>query len=119
MKIQLIRHCETEWNRLERCQGISDLELNNNGINQSIFLKDFYSDKHVDLIFSSDLKRTMQTALEINKNLKSDIIQNEKLREMDIQMIGDIFYVSYNSPYKVFNRRNEVMVEIEYVVEKN
>ena len=53
MKIQLIRHCETEWNRLERCQGISDLELNNNGINQSIFLKDFYSDKHVDLIFSS------------------------------------------------------------------
>tara|TARA_A100000164_G_scaffold381327_1_gene432427 strand:+ start:7564 stop:7998 length:435 start_codon:yes stop_codon:yes gene_type:complete len=25
----------------------------------------------------------MQTALEINKNLKSDIIQNEKLREMD------------------------------------
>ena len=83
MKIQLIRHCETEWNRLERCQGISDLELNNNGINQSIFLKDFYSDKHVDLIFSSDLKRTMQTALEINKNLKSDIIQNEKLREMD------------------------------------
>ena len=83
MKIQLIRHCETEWNRLERCQGISDLELNNNGVNQSIFLKDFYSDKHVDLIFSSDLKRTMQTALEINKNLKSDIIQNEKLREMD------------------------------------
>lgn len=44
---------------------------------------------------------------------------SEKLREMDIQMIGDIFYVSYNSPYKVFNRRNEVMVEIEYVVEKN
>ncbi|MFL2685992.1 MAG: histidine phosphatase family protein [Thermodesulfobacteriota bacterium] len=83
MKIQLIRHCETEWNRLERCQGISDLELNNNGINQSISLKDFYFDKHVDLIFSSDLKRTMQTALEINKNLKSDIIQNEKLREMD------------------------------------
>ena len=42
----------------------------------------------------------------------------KKLRDMDIKMIGDIFYVSYNSPYKVFNRRNEAMVEIEYV-EKN
>tara|TARA_B100000902_G_scaffold8201_1_gene10337 strand:+ start:885 stop:1493 length:609 start_codon:yes stop_codon:yes gene_type:complete len=83
MKIQLIRHCETEWNRLERCQGISDIELNNNGIEQSILLKNFYLDKHIDLIFSSDLKRTMQTTLEINKNLKSDIIQTEELREMD------------------------------------
>ena len=83
MKIQLIRHCETEWNRLERCQGISDIELNNNGIEQSILLKNFYLDKHIDLIFSSDLKRTMQTTLEINKNLKSEIIQTEKLREMD------------------------------------
>ena len=45
-------------------------------------------------------------------------ILSKKLREMDIKMIGDIFYVSYNSPYKVFNRRNEAMVEIEYV-EKN
>ena len=115
MKIQLIRHCETEWNRLERCQGISDLELNNNGINQSIFLKDFYSDKHVDLIFSSDLKRTMQTALEINKNLKSDIIQNEKLREMDQ---GDfeglsfsyirknrVFRIIIGQPFKAFTRK--------------
>ena len=92
MKIQLIRHCETEWNRLERCQGISDLELNNNGINQSISLKDFYFDKHVDLIFSSDLKRTMQTALEINKNLKSDIIQNEILREMDQGDFGGLSF---------------------------
>jgi broad specificity phosphatase PhoE len=83
MKIQLIRHCETEWNRLERCQGISDIELNNNGIEQSILLKNFYLDKHIDLIFSSDLKRTMQTTLEINKNLKSNIIQTEELREMD------------------------------------
>ena len=38
----------------------------------------------------------------------------EKLSELNIKTIGDLFYVSYNSPYKVFNRRNEVMVEIEY-----
>ena len=39
----------------------------------------------------------------------------EKLSELNIKTVGDLFYVSYNSPYKVFNRRNEVMVEIEYL----
>ena len=38
----------------------------------------------------------------------------EKLSKLNIKTKGDLFYVSYNSPYKVFNRRNEVMVEIEY-----
>ena len=38
----------------------------------------------------------------------------EKLSELNIKTVGDLFYVSYNSPYKVFNRRNEVMIEIEY-----
>ena len=38
----------------------------------------------------------------------------EKLSELNIKTKGDLFYVSYNSPYKVFNRRNEVMVEVEY-----
>jgi len=37
-----------------------------------------------------------------------------KLNEMSIKTIGDVFFVSYNSPYKVFGRRNEVMVEIKY-----
>ena len=39
----------------------------------------------------------------------------EKLSELNIKTVGDLFYVSYNSPYKVFNRRNEVMIEIEYL----
>lgn len=38
----------------------------------------------------------------------------EKLSGLNIKTVGDLFYVSYNSPYKVFNRRNEVMAEIEY-----
>ena len=38
----------------------------------------------------------------------------KKLSELNIKTVGDLFYVSYNSPYKVFNRRNEVMIEIEY-----
>ena len=38
----------------------------------------------------------------------------DKLNVLDIKHIGSPYFVSYNSPYKVFNRRNEVMVKIEY-----
>ena len=38
----------------------------------------------------------------------------DKLNGLDIKHIGNAYFVSYNSPYKVFNRRNEVMIEIEY-----
>ena len=40
MEIKLVRHCETEWNRLEKCQGVSDIRLNANGIYQSNLLKE-------------------------------------------------------------------------------
>lgn len=38
----------------------------------------------------------------------------EKLDELNIKTVGNVFYVSYDSPYKVINRRNEVMIEIDY-----
>ena len=43
---------------------------------------------------------------------------SQKLKELNIETVGDFFYVSYDSPYKVFNRRNEAMIEINYE-EKN
>ena len=35
MKITFVRHCETDWNKEERCQGVTDLELNSNGFMQA------------------------------------------------------------------------------------
>jgi len=83
MQIQFIRHCETEWNRLEKCQGVSDIELNDNGIYQSNLLSKFYYDKNLDLIFSSDLKRAIQTSEAINKGPNCRINKDKNLREMD------------------------------------
>jgi len=36
------------------------------------------------------------------------------LNSKNIEYIGNSSYVSYNSPYKLFNRRNEIIVEIKY-----
>ncbi len=37
------------------------------------------------------------------------------LRDKDIDFIGKPSYVSYNSPFKFFSRRNEIIIEINFV----
>ena len=51
----------------------------------------------------------------IKKRIKnySDLLYN-KLEKLNIKYTGSPYFVSYNSPYKIFNRRNEVMIKIEY-----
>ena len=79
---------------------------------------------HNGLVAACVLSKKGKKVLVIEKNEKLgglanyaeslSYISKEVIDELNIKTIGDLFYVSYNSPYKVFNRRNEVMVEIEY-----
>ena len=40
MKLYAIRHGETDWNVEHKAQGQTDIELNENGINQAISAKE-------------------------------------------------------------------------------
>ncbi|HEY7534741.1 MAG TPA: histidine phosphatase family protein, partial [Thermodesulfobacteriota bacterium] len=53
MDLILVRHGETEWNRVGRCQGFSDVELNNNGREQIKELAKSLMDKSISAIYSS------------------------------------------------------------------
>jgi len=33
---------------------------------------------------------------------------------MDVEKKGEFLYLSYDSPYKFYNRRNEVIVRVNY-----
>jgi broad specificity phosphatase PhoE len=87
LEIYFLRHGETEHNRLKIPQGSEiDTSLNENGIKQSIitakYLKKF---NHVpDIIFSSPMKRSLETAQIIHKELglKNDIIIENNITEM-------------------------------------
>ena len=47
-------------------------------------------------------------------NYYYDLLLN-KIKDSELVVVGrEPISLSYNSPYKVFNRRNEVLVEIEY-----
>ena len=39
---------------------------------------------------------------------------NNKLDKMNIEKIGAFVHVSYDSPYKFYNRRNEVIIKVSY-----
>lgn len=61
-ELLLIRHGETDWNRALRFQGHSDIPLNAQGLAQAESLAARLADEPLDLVVTSDLLRTRQTA---------------------------------------------------------
>ena len=62
MKLYIIRHGETDWNKEKRLQGQSDTQLNEYGIELARITGEALKDVHFDYIFSSPLKRAYKTA---------------------------------------------------------
>ncbi|QMU55694.1 MAG: hypothetical protein GKS04_00590 [Candidatus Mycalebacterium zealandia] len=83
MLLTLVRHGETEWNRLQKCQGISDIPLNETGIFQSKKLGKNLKSEKIDAIFSSKLRRASDTAKEIAKHHNIEVDVRADLHEMD------------------------------------
>ena len=48
------------------------------------------------------------------KILKAEAELRELLRQSGIKTTGNFKYLGYNAPYEVFNRRNEIVVAVEY-----
>jgi probable phosphoglycerate mutase len=65
----LVRHGETEWNRIRRIQGVSDIPLNDTGRAQAAALGDILAAHTFDLLVASSLSRAMETASIIAKRL--------------------------------------------------
>ena len=56
-----VRHGETEWNLVEKQQGHLDSPLTDNGIQQAYLLAEGLLPKNIDILYSSDLGRALQT----------------------------------------------------------
>ena len=62
MLLYFIRHGQTDWNKDMRMQGQSDIPLNENGRKSAIEAGKTLASTHIDLAFSSPLKRAKETA---------------------------------------------------------
>ena len=84
-RIILIRHWETEWNRLRRFQGRSDIPLNQKGNEQACALALALKNETIMAIHSSPLVRAIETASHIGKfHPSTPLIKESGLIEMDL-----------------------------------
>ena len=67
MKLVLVRHGETEWNKLGKFQGQEDIALNPRGLAQAKETARAVVEWQHSAVYSSPLKRTMQVAQEISR----------------------------------------------------
>jgi broad specificity phosphatase PhoE len=82
MKLYLARHGETDWNAERRLQGRIDIALNSTGRDQARELAFKLQSIHLDAIYCSALKRSIETAQFLNR--KPVLI----LQELNEQSLG-------------------------------
>jgi phosphoserine phosphatase len=78
-----LRHGETDLNREFRCQGRQDIPLNATGREQIADVAQKLKDVKIDAIYSSPLKRAMESAEIIAKAKKMKVQQLDWLVEID------------------------------------
>ena len=61
-RIVLVRHGQTEWNRIERFRGRADIDLNDVGMQQAEATAARLANLNISAIYSSPMKRALKTA---------------------------------------------------------
>ncbi len=84
LRLLLVRHGETEWNRVSRFQGGIDVPLNDNGRAQAQQAAEFLKDVPIDFAISSPMLRPKETAeivLQPHPNVQIEL--QEEFREIN------------------------------------
>jgi broad specificity phosphatase PhoE/predicted kinase len=104
----LIRHGETHFNLEDRIGG--DSELTENGWAQAKTLAHYFKNKQIPLIFTSEKKRTIQTAEPIRDQQEdSTIIPLEEFNEIDSGLCECMTYedIRRNEPEVYYARKKD------------
>lgn len=82
MRLYVVRHGQTDYNKAGRIQGQIDIHLNSEGIKQAEEVSKKFQNVKVDIIISSTLSRAYDTAKIISKVLDvKEIIKSDKIIE--------------------------------------
>ncbi len=83
-KFILVRHGQTEWNRVERFRGRADIPLNDTGKAQAQKVAARLAAEKIDALYASPLSRAMATAEPIASSHQWEIQKNDTLMDIDI-----------------------------------
>ena len=92
MRLILVRHGETEWNRQRRVQGLSNLALNETGRRQAESVARALKNERVGGMYTRPLRRAQETARAIGRFHKVEVEIRDGLKELDV---GDVDGMTY------------------------
>lgn len=86
MLIYFIRHGQTDWNKALKWQGVSDVPLNNTGLDQARLVKEYFVNQAItpSAVISSPLQRAFKTAQIIASAFDQQVIQEPAFRELNL-----------------------------------
>lgn len=82
MKLYIIRHGETDWNKEKRLQGQSNTDLNEYGRELARITGEALQDVEFDYVYSSPLRRAVETAQILLGEASVEIQTDERLMEI-------------------------------------
>lgn len=82
MRLYLVRHGETDWNKERRMQGKSDIPLNDFGRKLAYDTREGLKDVSFDIAYTSPLIRAKETAQIIIGDRKIPLIEDDRIQEM-------------------------------------
>lgn len=85
IRLYIVRHGETEWNRERRAMGRKEIPLNRKGLEDAEKVAELLKDKGIKAIYTSPLRRTVETAEAIGRKTGANVIRDERLIEIGIR----------------------------------
>ena len=108
MKLIIVRHGETRWNKENKLQGQADNLLSKNGLKQAKLLAERLRNQNIDTIYSSMLKRSIKTAKEIKRfHYNSKLIKDKNLNELSWSIWEGLTWDYIKMKYKVLYEKRE------------
>lgn len=100
MKLYMIRHGQTEWNKEKRLQGRADIPLNAYGIQLAEETRDGLLGVRFDIALTSPLKRAKKTAQILLEGQEVKLIEDERIIEIVFGSYEGLCYAeeNYNIP---------------------
>lgn len=100
-KLILIRHGETNYNLEKKYCGHSDILMNRKGVSQIKKLSKKVKSFHIDKIYSSDLKRAVQTSKILFNN--RPVTRLEELREMNFGVFEGLDFEAIHEKFEDYH----------------
>lgn len=103
MKLILVRHTETIWNRDKRIQGgSSDIALSEVGIRQAHLLAKFFEGENIAAIASSPLQRALNTATIIAEPHGLRVKEDAGFKELEVGELEGLSWADLGTSFTQF-----------------